>query len=299
MLYGILLIIAAIALAICLLTIVRHWKEIQLLNPDSIKEERMRQKRDEIIRNRFERVKSGAVSPLRTVVQHGLLAGKKAFHGAYIKLIRLDRFYKQAKAPFAAMAPSGKEKVRLLLDEARSLARDLKWADAERRYLEALSMDERNLDAYKGLAQIYLKQKLYPQAHETFEFLIKTRQADASCYAGMGEVYEAEGDQMKAEQMYLKAVELQPRLAHWSAELARFYLEQDEPAKAWPFLQKALEREKKSAKYLEMSVETAIQLGRREDARRLYDAFRIASEDRPKLQAMKDRIEGMGRGESA
>jgi hypothetical protein len=31
----------------------------------------------------------------------------------------------------------------------------------------------------------------------------------------------------------------------------------------------------------------------------LYDAFRIASEDRPKLQAMKDRIEGMGRGESA
>jgi tetratricopeptide (TPR) repeat protein len=291
--YWITLPIAAMALAVFLWTILRHWKEIQLLNPDSIKEERVRQKRDEIIRKRFERVKSGAVSPLRTMAQRGILSGKKAFHGAYIKLIRLDRFYKQAKAPFASMAPSVKEKVRLLLDEARSLARDLKWADAERRYLEALSMDERNLDAYKGLAQIYLKQRLYPQARETFEFLIKSKQADASCYAGMGEVLEAEGNTAKAEQMYLKAIELQPRLAHWSAQLAQFYLDQDEPDKAWPFVQRAAELEKKSVKYLELSLDTAVRMGSRDEARRLYDRFRLLSEDRPKLQAMKDRIEGM------
>lgn len=292
--YWITLVIAILALGVFAWTLLRHWKEIRLLNPDSIKEERVRQKREEIIQRRFERVKSGAVHPIRTVAQHALLAGKKTFHGAYIKLIRLDRFYKQAKAPFAAMVPSAKEKIRTILDEARSLARDLKWADAERRYLEVLTMDDRNLDAYKGLAQIYLKQKFYPQARETFEFLMKTKQADASCYAGMGEIYEAEGNLVKAEEMYLKAVEAQPRLAHRSAQLAEFYLDQGAFAKAWPLLQRASELEPKSVKYLEISLDTAIRMGNRDEARRLYDRFRLLSEDRPKLQALKERIEGIG-----
>jgi tetratricopeptide (TPR) repeat protein len=293
MIFWISLVMAVIALGVIVTELFRHWKEIRLLDPDSIKEERLRQKRDEIIRHRFDRVRSGATAPLKAVFQKGIIAGKKAFHGAYIKLIRLDRFYKQAKAPFASFAPSAKEKIRTLLDEARSLARDLKWADAERRYLEVLGMDDRNLDAYKGLASIYLKQRLYPQARETFEFLIKTKQADASCYAGMGEIYDAEGETGRAEEMYQKALELQPRLAHRHAELAAFYLDHDEPAKAVMLATKAVELEPKSAKYLELSLEAAIRVGNHSDARRIYDAFRLVSEDRQKLQALKERIEAI------
>jgi tetratricopeptide (TPR) repeat protein len=224
------------------------------------------------------------------------IAGKKSFHNSYLKLIRLDRFYKQAKAPFASIAPSMKDKVRTLLDEARSLGREQKWADAERRYLEVLGMDDRNLDAYKGLAAIYLKQKLYPQARETFEFLIKTKKADASCYAGMAEIYEAENDLPEAEEMRLKALELQPRLAQRYVELAEFYLDHNGPDKAWPHLKKAVELEPKSGKYLELTLDTAIQLGSREEARRLYDKFRLVSEDRPKLQVYKEKIDELAGG---
>jgi tetratricopeptide (TPR) repeat protein len=189
-----------------------------------------------------------------------------------------------------------KDKVRTLLDEARSLGREQKWADAERRYLEVLGMDDRNLDAYKGLAAIYLKQKLYPQARETFEFLIKTKKADASCYAGMAEIYEAENDLPEAEEMRLKALELQPRLAQRYVELAEFYLDHNGPDKAWPHLKKAVELEPKSGKYLELTLDTAIQLGSREEARRLYDKFRLVSEDRPKLQVYKEKIDELAGG---
>ncbi|MEO5927258.1 MAG: tetratricopeptide repeat protein [Patescibacteria group bacterium] len=291
MLYWITLPIALIALVIFIATLLKHWKEIRLLDPDSIKEERVRQKREEIIQQRFDRMKSGAVAPLRTMWQHVSVAGKKSFHGAYLKLIRLDRFYKQAKAPFASVAPSVKDKLRSLLDEARSLARDQKWADAERRYLEILGMDDRNLDAYKGLAAIYLKQKLYPQARETFEFLMRTKKADASCYAGMAEIYEAEKDLPKAEEMLRKALDLQPRLAQRYVELAQFFLNHDDAQDAWPLLKQAVELEPKSGKYLELTLDTAIQLGNREEARRLYDKFRLVSEDRPKLQVYKEKIE--------
>ena len=60
------------------------------------------------------------------------------------------------------------------IEEARSLARDLKYGDAERKYLEVLGLDKRNVEAYKGLAALYLKQKMLPQAKETFEFLLRT-----------------------------------------------------------------------------------------------------------------------------
>lgn len=294
MIYWITIPIVLLSLTALILTVARHWKEIRLLDPDSIKEERQRQKREQIIEQRFNRLKSDKLAPFKTIAQRGIVNGKKAFHGAYIKLIKLDRFYKQAKSPFANIAPSTKDRIRSLLDEARSLARDLKWADAERRFLEILTLDERNLDAYKGLANIYLKQKLYPQATETFEFLTKIKKADASCYEGLGEIAEAQKDLVKAEQMYLKALELQPRLAHRHAVLAEFYLEKDEAGKAWPLAKRASDLEPKSAKYLELSIEALIEMGNREEARRRYDKLRLLSEDRPKLQSIKERIEDLG-----
>lgn len=291
MLYWIALPIAGISFAVLATTIALHWKEIRLLDPDSIKEERVRQKREQLIQRRFDRVKSDKLAPIKALSHKGIVKGKEMFHAAYIRLVRLDRFYKQAKAPFALLAPSAKDRIRTLLDEARSLARDLKWADAERRFLEALALDERNLDAYKGLATIYLKQKLYPQAAETFEFLLRTKQADAGCYEGMGEIAEAQGDMAKAEGMYLKALELQPRLAHRHAVLADFYLKHGDAGKAWPPAKRATDLEPKSGKYLELSIEASIRMGQREEARRRYDKLRLLSEDRPKLQALKERID--------
>ncbi|MBU0540657.1 hypothetical protein KKF59_02865 [Patescibacteria group bacterium] len=285
--------IAILSLAAMVFIIARHWREIRLLDPNSIKEERVRKKRDELITQRFERVKSGALLPLKISFNKAVVAGKKRFHASYIKLIQLDRFYKQAKAPFASMAPSAAERLRALLDEARSLARDLKWADAERRYLEILSMDKRNVEAYKGLAGIYLKQKMHTQAKETFEFLLKIKKADDVCFAGLAEIAEAERDLIAAEQYYRKAVEYRPRLANRHAELGVFYLDSNQPAKAWPFVRRATELEPKSPKYMELSIDAAIKIGNKEEARRRYDKLRLLSEDRNKLQFLKERLDEM------
>jgi tetratricopeptide (TPR) repeat protein len=294
MVYWITLSIAAIAIGVMAVTLLRHWKEIRLLDPNSIAEERERQKREQLLLQRLERMKSQKLGPMSAVFQKGILNTKKAYHAVYIKLVHLDRFYKQAKAPFAAMAPSTKDRVKLILDEARSLGRDMKWADAERRYLEVLAIDAHNFEAYKGLGGIYLKQKLYPQAKETFEFVQKSRKADDIVYAGLADIAEAEGDMTRAEDMRLKAVEARPRLANRHAELADFYIERNEPRKAWAYANKAIELDPKSAKYLELSLDVAILLGDRDEARRRYDKLRLVSEDRPKLQAIKERIDTIG-----
>lgn len=293
MIFWITLPIAGVSLIIIFVVLVRHWKEIRLLDPESIAEERERKKRDDLLLQRLSRVKSEKVAPFRVAFQRGIVAAKTAYHAAYLKLVKLEKFYKQATAPFAMMAPSTKDRIKALIDDARSLARDMKWADAERRYLEALTIDPHHYEAYKGLGTIYLKQKLYPQAKETFEFILKSRKADDAVFAAIADIAEAEGDTDRAEVMRLKAVEFRPRLPNRHAELAAFYLGHDEAEKAWPYALRATELDPKSARYLELSLEAAILLGDREEARRRYDKLRVLSEDRPKLQAFKDRIDEM------
>ncbi len=271
----------------------RHWKEIRLLNPDSIAEEREKQKLDELLLQRLTRKKTERMAPFRALIQRFILSGKTAFHAAYIKLVRLERLYKQAAAPFAMMTPAVKDRVKLLLDDARSLARDMKWAEAEKRYLEVLAIDKRNFEAYKGLGSIYLKQKLYPQAKETYDFILKSRKADDACYAAMAEIAEIDRDLKKAEEMRQKAVECRPRLAHRQAEMAIFYLDQNKPEKAWNYAKQSTELDPNSAKYLELSLETAILLGDQREARRRYDKLRVLSDDRPKLQSIKQKIDAM------
>ncbi len=283
--------LAALCVGVVFYILFRHAAEIRLLNPDSIREEQERQKRDDLVRQRFNRLQSVKTAPLKAVYQRAVYNGKTTFHRGYLKLVHLSRFYEQAKRPFAKVAPSAAERVKALLDEARSLARDLKWADAEKRYLEVLLMDNRNADAYKGMGYIYLKQKMYPQAKETYEYLIKTRQGDDTCYAAMADICEADGDDAAAEDWRLKAVEERPRLANRHAELAKFYVDHKNYSKAWPSAKRATDLEQKSAKYQELALECLVEIGDYSEAKRRYDKLRLLSEDQQRLLRFKERID--------
>jgi len=293
-LYWISLSIAGAALLVILAVVFRHWKEIRLLDPGSIQEERERQKRDELILQRFERLTSGKAAPFKAMFSQTVIAAKTAYHAIYLRLVKLEKFYTQAKTPFAFISPSTKDRIKLLLDDARSLARDTKYGEAERRFLEALAIDKHCWDAYKGLGNIYLKQKMYSQSRETFEFLMHRKKADDTAFAGLAEIAEAERDLTRAEDLRRRAVEFRPRLPQRHAELAEFYVSQGQPEKAWLFAKRASDLDQKSAKYLELSLETAILVGDRAEAQRRYDRFRLLSEDRVKIQAIKKKIDALG-----
>ncbi|MFA6429608.1 MAG: hypothetical protein WCV84_03895 [Patescibacteria group bacterium] len=289
---------AILFLGIAVFLVSRHWKEICLLDPMSIKEEQQRQKREALIFSRFERMRSERAQPLLQFGRFIKRSTSNAYRGAYERVHKLETFYNTMKSPFAAMAPNTRDRIKELLAEGRALSRDLKWADAERRFLEILSLDQRHAEAYKGLGQIYLRQKLYPQAKETFEFLVKLRQQDDGTYSALAEIAEAEGDMAIAEQMRLKAVEQGSRQAHRHAELAEFYLRQNAEAKAWPSAKRASDLEPKSAKYLELSLELALKTNDAVESRRRYNRLRLLSDDQGKIQHWRERVEEIERQKS-
>ena len=285
--------VSGVALVAAGFFLFRHWKEIRLLDPLSIKEERERQKREQLLHRRFSRLNANKLQPLRRFASHLKQSTARFYRRTEERLQSFEAVYKNIKHPFASLAPTTRERINTLLHEARTLLRDLKWAEAERRYLEALSLDQRQAEAYKGLGQIYLKQHLYPQAKETFEFLLKIKQADDATFAGLADIAEAQADDKRAEEMRLKAVEFNSRQAHRHVQLAQFYLARHEPNKAWPSAKRASDLEPGSAKYLEVSLEIAILLGDRKEARHRYDRLRLLSEDRNKMQVWREKVEAL------
>lgn len=286
-------VVAILALVWVIMLVRKHWKEIRLLDPLSIKEERERQRREVVLKRRFHRINADSVQPFKRLGERMRRSLHRTYQNTEAKLQAFEDFYKSLKHPFSTVTPTTRERINTLLHEARALIRDLKWADAERRYLEVLSLDPRHAEAYKGLGQIYLKQKVYAQAKETFLFLVKMKSADDATYAGLADVAESENDFAAAEAWRLKAVEFNPRHAHRHAQLAEFYLAHQEPAKAWPSAKRASDLEQMSAKYLELSLEIAILLNDKKEARHRYDRLRLLSEDRGKYQSWREKVEAL------
>lgn len=292
------LILALGCLSWATLLLVRRWTDLRLLDPMTIKEERHRQKREEMIRKRFDRMRNEKSHPWKRLgrsigrafdtlyesLSARLLSGSEEMNGAGV---------------FASLAPTTQERVKGLVTEARAFYRDQKWSEAEKRYLEVLTLDPHHVEAYKGLGAIYVKQKLYPQAQETFQFILKMKKADDMTYAALADIEEAQGRSHEAEIYRLQAVEASPKQAARHAELAQFYLGQDEPLKAWPSAHRAVELEQNSAKFAELALEIAIKLGEREEARARYQRFRLLSEDRQKYQYWREKVEALEREHQA
>ncbi len=271
----------------------RRWTDLRLLDPLTIKEEQYRAKRETMIRKRFERMRAERSQPFRRMGRAFARQFGALYDGATHRLRAIESTYGSVKSPFSSLTPTTRERIKVLLTEARSLMRDVKWAEAEKRFLDVLALDPHHVEAYKGLGQIYLKQKLYPQAQETFSFILKMKRADDATYAALADIEEAAGHWHEAELYRLHAVELGGKQAYRHAELAQHYTETGDLLKAWPSAKRAVELEPNSAKYVEQALEIAVGMGDPQEARLWYQKFRLLSDDRSRFQYWREKVEGL------
>jgi len=284
---------AALGLGVMIWLLVRHWHHIRLLDPSSLKEEQFREKRSVFIKQRFDRLRAERMQPIKRMGRLLVRHGSRMYSEMNQRLQSFENAYKQVKNPFASLAPSTRDRVKRLLLDGHALVRDLKFADAEKRFLEILSLDARHAEAYKGLGQIYLKQKLYPQAKETYEFLVKIKQADDAVFAALAEIAESEGNIDQAEQFRLKAIQASPRQACRQIELAQFYVSREAWDKAWPLALRALELERNSQKYLELVLEIAIGRKDKREARARFDKLRMMMDDEHRVRMWREKVEAL------
>lgn len=286
MLFWVSLILGLAAVACIAAVLFKHWKEIRLLDPDTIRTEQERKTRTHIVAQRFQRRLENFMVPVK--------------HTGRGMLDRIMRSYRQVEERLSRAASNGtrpldepSERMGLLLGDAHALVRDGKYAEAERAYLEILKLDERQIDAYRGLASLYLAQRQYPQAKELYRFLERIHGADDACYAGLAEIAETTGDVTTVEAMRKRAVEVAPKNATRHAELAAYYLAHGSPEFARASARRAVDLDPDAPRNLEICLESAILLASRKEAERCYDRLRLLSVDPSRLRSYREKIDAL------
>lgn len=179
---------------------------------------------------------------------------------AYSRLQEMEKQYK--KTLKEQVKESGEDievRIEQLLREARDFVKEEKYADAEKRYIEIISLDVKNSDAYMGLGDLYFRNKDYAQARETLEHLVK----------------------------------IAPETPGASLELARAYKALENLEKALENAKKAAESEPNHPKTLDFLLEIAILSHNRPLAEETLGKLKEANPENEKLAALEEEVRAM------
>lgn len=136
----------------------------------------------------------------------------RVFENLQKKAREWEEKYKEAHKPLTAEErEKTRQKVAQLVDEGSAFLKDENFAEAERKFIEVISIDHKNIPAYTGLTEVYTHQKNWQNAQETLLFLLKMSPKDDSLHLKIANVLQ-ESDKMKEAMDHVKkAVSLNPK----------------------------------------------------------------------------------------
>lgn len=284
----ILIILAVLSLGGIIFILVKKFPQIAIINIETIPKERESKIKQELLLQRLERrrarmvKKLGAIlKPFGKLIQFGFLR----LH-AYAQ--ELERRHKVKKIKKDA---SGAGDINTILKEAQEFLDEKKWLQAENKFIEAIRLDNKNPDAYRGLGDLYMMKRDYVHARETLEFLIKLGKADSRIYATLGAVAREQGNLEEAKSDLLKSISLESKLVGAYVDLGLVYQSQGEHERAVEALVRAVEIEPANPRNLDLMLEESIIVGNKNLAEETFLKLREANPENQKLKEFRKRID--------
>lgn len=181
----------------------------------------------------------------------------------------LEQKYKQRIEELQPADQSEVDKKKIiLLQEAKALFAQEKFKETEAKYIEVISLDPKNIDAYNGLAEVYMAQKDYVHAKETYQFILKLNASDDSTYEHLGKIAAQEGKLDEAERDYMQSLSLNNQVAGYHVDLGEVYVAMGEMQKALASFEEAIKLEPNNPRHLDSAIVAALQLNNAEAARK-------------------------------
>ncbi|MCX6779763.1 MAG: tetratricopeptide repeat protein [Candidatus Magasanikbacteria bacterium] len=164
---------------------------------------------------------------------------------------------------------------------------------AEQSFIEAIKIDAKSADAYRGLAETYLRRGAREEAKQTFTFLHQLEPENDAVMVRLAQMAEEDDDVYQAIEYYQLAVvandALSPRFAH----LAELLLKVGQNDIAKEAIMQAVELEPQNPKYLDFLLETAILCQDKKLATEAFSKLRMSNPENSKLPEFKYRIDSL------
>jgi tetratricopeptide (TPR) repeat protein len=130
----------------------------------------------------------------------------------------------------------------------------------EESYLEAIKRDPSDRQAYEALGRLYLQNKNFPDAVETFDYLTKLDPSKDTYFSNLGLCYYSLQDYQNAAVAYEKAVTINAKVPTRWVNLALCYDALDQPSKAIKALVQACSLDKLNVGFMMLLAEAYIKI---------------------------------------
>jgi len=147
-----------------------------------------------------------------------------------------------------------------LFKEARKLISSGKLKEAEKFYINIITLEPKNTRAYKALGAIYLKKGNWQDAKESFDQASKLDNRDDEVWANLGLSLEKLGNLEKARHAFERAIKLNKNCVQYFIKLGDTFFGLGFFRKALANYQKATQLDNKNVKALEKVVQAALRL---------------------------------------
>jgi len=184
------------------------------------------------------------------------------------------------------------------LQQVRSLTRDAekalaqqKFDEAERLFIQALTINHDAYDVQAQLAKLYLLTDRDHKAEAMYRELLQHRD-DVSYHANLGLAYYRQGKYVEACYAYQEALNRDPKTPERSAALGRACIAAHRFEEAAPLLEKAVARLTRDTSMLHLLAECYLQLGHADKAE---EAYRRINKLEPYDESVKEKISALAR----
>lgn len=189
----------------------RKLSKLAALDLEAMPQHRQQLRKSSLVQQRLGRKWSVGRQRLQAWFAPMIKVLRKIFHRGIARLKKLEQRYQMAaKARPSATTPAPQASVAKLLQEAGALVVEQKYNEAEKKYIAAIAVDTRSVDAYRGLASVYEALNDLPHAIATLQFLEQLDPKDESTYRQLGDVYTQAGKYEEAMDSYEQALALAP-----------------------------------------------------------------------------------------
>lgn len=275
------------SLSIILFIIIRKFPTLSSVDTEASPKEKQSRLHEKIVVGRIKRRFAGWLNIKKISLVSkwfiGLKNSLKTFHERLIDLEKKNRFigFKKRKKALGDDREIG------VLREAENLFKENKPEEAEKKFIEVIKLNAHNMDAYRGLGEIYLELKQYNQAKEVFEYIIKFDERDSDAYFKLGTVKQGEGDTSTAREYYLKANKLSPGSIKTLAGLIDTCRSLNFNEEALGYLKEAINIEPNNPRYLDQLIDIGIILKDKELAIENLDKLKEVNPENKKIEEYK------------
>lgn len=186
-----------------------------------------------------------------------------------------------------------KEKLNSLILEAERQLENGNYEKAEEKFISAIKIDQKNVAAYRGLADTYYAKGAVEEARETYRFVLQLENDDDRVMVKLAEIAESQGDIEEAIQRYDQAIMVNDSFAPRFYNMARLLLKINQAATAKEAAVQAVALDSENISYLDLLLEIAIILRDTDLAEGSYKELRRVDPKNKKLEVYHAKISAL------